>query len=143
MDPFLLGAGGDDLAAFAAREPLLLHDAHLGEGRARDFGREDEGHWPVTEENVQELSTFEREVLSQRVAVIMLTTGNSYYQCQQGFLDEETCQAILSVIGPGTILTMKAVGRDMRQNRASFIKEIRRISREAGIAQIDEDGTWN
>ncbi len=87
---------------------------------------EEAGHWPITKQSVQQLTTFERLVLRDWYAVRLLAFGNSFYQCQEGYLDEETCKA--RNLYPDFIRELNAIDYDFRNMRASFIAEVRRVS---------------
>ncbi len=101
---------------------------------------EDEGQYPITKQAVQHLSTVERRKLRSWYASRLISYGNSFYQCQEGFLDDETCNG--RNLYPGFIEELNAVGYDMRNMRASFIAEVRRIAQENNLPVIGEDGRW-
>jgi hypothetical protein len=99
--------------------------------------------FPVRREFIDELSVFEKLVLSDWFAVILAGNANNYYQCQEGFLDSEVCEATFNSVNEFLILGMHALDRDMRGHRSSFIAEMRRFAEEAGLPVIGEDGTWD
>ncbi len=102
---------------------------------------EDEGHWPLTYQSVKHLSTFERRIIRSFYASRLLIFGNSFYQCQRGYLNEETCQG--RNLYPEFIKELNIIGYDMRNMRTSFIAEVRRIAQENDMPVIGEDGRWN
>ena len=101
---------------------------------------EDESGYPPNKQSVQRLSTYEQRILRSWYASRLIAFGNSFYQCQEGFLDDETCNG--RNLYPGFIEELDAVGYDMRNMRASFIAEVRRIAHENNLPVIGEDGRW-
>ena len=101
------------------------------------------GLWPITRDKANELTVHESLVLSDWFAIQLLSIANDFYQCQEGYLDDETCNATFTTANEFLILGMHAVDRDMRRHRPSFIAEMRRLSAEAGLPVINEDGTWD
>lgn len=101
------------------------------------------GLWPITKDKVHELTTNEQLVLSDWFAVQLLSSANDFYQCQEGYLDDETCAASFDAANDFLILGMHAVDRDMRGHRSSFIAEMGRLAEEAGLPVIREDGRWD
>ena len=84
--------------------------------------------------------------MSEWFAVQILSNANNFYQCQEGFLDDESCASTFTTANgqiENLILGMHAVDRGMRGHRPSFIAEMRRLSAEAGLPVISEDGTWD
>ncbi len=105
---------------------------------------EDEGRGMLlSEDTYSELTAYERVVLREFYAVWVVTSGNTFYQCSEGYLDEESCDALRRTLVQNIIPGMKVTGRDLRSERSSFIAEVRRLSQEAGLTVIGEDGRWD
>jgi hypothetical protein len=106
----------------------------------------EKGLWPITRDKTGELTTYENMVMSEWFAVQLLSHANNFYQCQEGFLDDESCISTFATDNRqihNLILGMNAIGRDMAGHRASFIAEMRRLATEAGLPVIGEDGRWD
>lgn len=80
--------------------------------------------------------------LSAFIAGINEVVQNWHFQCQQGLLDVEICGAGYESQVRYLIAMSKGLGLDFRNNRPSFIADLRRIGEEAGMPVPDEDGRW-
>ena len=67
---------------------------------------------------------------------------NWHFQCQQGLLDEEICGAGYESQVRGLISMSRGLGVGFTSNRPSFIADLRRIGKEAGMQVPNEDGSW-
>jgi hypothetical protein len=125
-----------DRRAETYSDDLLEVRARLGE----------KGLCLITKDQVSELTAYESMVMSEWFAVQLLSNANNFYQCQEGFLDDESCTSTFKSDNGQIqylILGMHAVDRGMLGHRPSFIAEIRRLSEEAGLPVIGEDGRWD
>ena len=68
--------------------------------------------------------------------------SNWHYQCQEGLLDEELCDAAYPSQARSLLLQTSAAGIGLTNLRRSFIADLRRIAMRDGLPVPNEDGTW-
>lgn len=76
------------------------------------------------------------------VAGLNEVVQNWHFQCQQDLLDAEICGPGYESQVRGLISMSHALGADFRNNRPSFVADVRRLAAKAGLPVPAEDGSW-
>lgn len=68
--------------------------------------------------------------------------SNWHYQCQQGLLDQELCEAAYPFQARSLLVQSRAMGVGLTNLRRSFVADLIRLAQESGLPAPNEDGTW-
>jgi hypothetical protein len=132
--------------AMTIRVSNRMAEANSGE-IARIFAKINEASEERTlglnEETLEILTEEERVRLRARMIGARDDFGNLYYQCQQGFLDQEFCQYRFRAQVIALLPQWRVLGVIFSGQRPSFIAAIQRIAKEEGLPAPDDDGAWN
>jgi len=98
--------------------------------------------FPRNPEALDALTPEDRLRYASFVAGLTETVQNWHYQCQQDLLDEELCRASYEPMAKGLLVSAHAMGADFTTNRPSFVSDLRRLAKDAGLPVPNEDGSW-
>ena len=98
--------------------------------------------FPSNEEAIEQLTPLDRYRFLAFASGLTEAVQNWHYQCQQGFLDEELCRSGYEYQARGLLGMARGLDADFTATRPSFIADLRRIAREAGMPVPNEDGSW-
>ena len=88
------------------------------------------------------LPLVDRSRIRLMYTAILEVMENWYIQCQYGMLNEELCLTTQRGQLVSMLPLIRAVGIDLSSNTPSFVAEIQRLSREAGLPVPNNDGTY-
>ena len=97
----------------------------------------------IEEAPLEVLTEEEKVRLRTRLIGARDDLGNLFYQCQEGFLDQEFCQYRLRSQIIGLLQQWRSLDVGIVSQRPSFLKEVQRIAREEGIQPPNDDGWWD
>lgn len=100
------------------------------------------GGFPQNSEALDVLTPLDRFRLATFTGGLAETVQNWHYQCQEELLDDELCQSGYESMARSLLRTLRGLGIDFTANRPSFVADLRRLGKEAGIPVPDEDGRW-
>jgi len=100
------------------------------------------GGFPQNSEALSVLTPLDRFRLATFTGGLAETVQNWHYQCQEELLDDELCQSGYESMARSLLRTSRGLGIDFTANRPSFVADLRRLGKEAGIPVPDEDGRW-
>ena len=89
------------------------------------------------------LTEEERVRLRSRLIGARDDLGNLFYQCQEGFLDQEFCQYRLRSQISAFLPQWRVLKVGIFAQRPSFLAEIQRIAEEDGVPSPNDDGMWD
>jgi len=100
------------------------------------------GGFPQNSEALSVLTPLDRFRLATFTGGLAETVQNWHYQCQEELLDDELCQSGYESMARSLLRTSRGLGIDFTANRPSFVADLRRLGKEAGIPVPDGDGRW-
>ena len=100
------------------------------------------GGFPQNSEALDVLTPLDRFRLATFTGGLAETVQNWHYQCQEELLDDELCQSGYESMARSLLRTSRGLGIDFTANRPSFVADLRRLGKEAGIPVPDGDGRW-
>ena len=100
------------------------------------------GGFPQNSEALDVLTPLDRFRYATFTGGLAETVQNWHYQCQEELLDDELCQSGYESMAISLLRTSRGLGIDFTANRPSFVADLRRLGKEAGIPVPDEDGRW-
>jgi hypothetical protein len=98
--------------------------------------------FPDNPDGLDALSGEDQYRFAAFVSGVNEVVQNWHFQCQQGLLDVEICGAGYESMVRSLLGMSKGLGLDFSNNRPSFVADVRRIGKKAGMPVPDEDGTW-
>jgi hypothetical protein len=129
--------------AMAVRSESRFEDANSGES-ARIMAKlmDEHGDILIRKETISVLTTEEVMRIRFRLIGMRDDLANLFYQCQEGYLDEEFCEFRLDNQIRGLLPQWHAVNVWMIGQRPSFLKEIQKLAVEEGIPPPNDEGYW-
>lgn len=120
------------------RQMFLANDGIISGISAKLFA----AGYPQDSAAINSLSYEERFRLAIFIEGFKETVANWHYQCQEGLLDQELCEAGYPSEARSLLVQARAMGVELANMRRSFILDLRRIAEEEGLPMPNEDGTW-
>lgn len=120
------------------RQMFLANDGVISTITAKLFA----AGFPRDPEALQTLTPEERFRMGVFMEGFKEAVGNWHYQCQEGLLDVELCEAAFPFQARSLLVQSHAMGVSLSNLRRSFIAELINIAEEAGLPAPNEDGTW-
>ena len=68
---------------------------------------------------------------------------NDWFQCTEGLVQTETCERQLRTRMLRSVHRFYEFGMDFSRQPQDFIRGMQEIARQAGLPEINDDGTWN
>ncbi len=68
---------------------------------------------------------------------------NDWFQCTEGLVQIQTCERLLRTRMLRSIYRFYEFGMDFSRQPQDFIRGMQEIARQAGLPEINDDGTWN
>ena len=124
-----------------AKATRQMEQANSGEVTRIMFEARSAG-FPGTSGALDVLTPLDRFRLATFTGGLAETVQNWHYQCQEELLDDELCQSGYESMARSLLRTSRGLGIDFTANRPSFVADLRRLGKEAGIPVPDEDGRW-
>ena len=90
-----------------------------------------------------ELTREERQRYRWFVSARLYEFNNDWFQCTEGLVQDETCQREVRTRMLRYIHRFYEYGYDFSRQPQSFIKEMQELARQAGLPEINDDGTWD
>ncbi|MEE8262408.1 MAG: hypothetical protein V3R83_08100 [Gammaproteobacteria bacterium] len=90
-----------------------------------------------------ELTPEEHQRYRFWVTARLFEFNNDWFQCTEGLVEPETCQREVRARMLRYLYRFYEFGIGFSRQPQSFINEMQEIARQAGLPEINDDGTWN